>query len=83
MDVLKFTAKWCGPCKTLNTQLKAIGLFIREIDVDTPEAKPLLAKYGIKSIPTIVIDSGTSYKVLTGPLTPERQQLLTEVCPKA
>lgn len=76
MKLLKFMANWCQPCKTLSMQLKEAGIFIQDVDVDTEAAKPLLTKYGIKSIPAIVIDSGSQYTVYVGPLTAERREIL-------
>jgi thioredoxin-like negative regulator of GroEL len=54
-EIYKFTATWCNPCKNLTKQLEAKGIFIPGCDVDEPEVKPLLEKFGVRSVPTIVI----------------------------
>ena len=52
-----FTATWCGPCKAFKpvmTEIKNEGYSIQMIDVD--ENKDLSSKYGVRSIPTTVIE---------------------------
>ena len=72
--LLKFSATWCVPCKLLSeTILRAgdkITVPIEDIDID---AQPvLLQRYGIRSVPTLVLidtdDSiiGSSLKRITG-----------------
>ncbi len=59
VKIYRFTASWCNPCKALAEVLKNENIVIPNvIDVDTPEAKPLMEHYGIRSVPTIVIDTG-------------------------
>ena len=57
-----FWAEWCGPCKMmgpvfeeLSKELAAKGNFAK-LDVDTNQE--LSAKYGVMSIPTIVVFKG-------------------------
>ncbi len=57
--VYRFTAEWCGPCKALSEILKNENIDIKNvIDVDKPESKELKEFYGIRSVPTIIIDYG-------------------------
>jgi glutaredoxin len=56
--VYRFTATWCQPCKALAKVLESDGLDIPAVDIDSAEAKPLMALYNIRSVPTIVIDAG-------------------------
>ena len=56
--LVDFWATWCGPCRALAPKIEAIAksfagkVKIGKIDVDqNPE---LAAKYGVRSIPTIV-----------------------------
>ncbi len=56
IEVLAFTAEWCGPCKrnmpTL-LSLKATGVKVTIIDIDR---QPELARqYGITSVPTYFV----------------------------
>lgn len=57
--VLKFSASWCGPCKTLSKTIEGggdLGVTITEIDVD--EQLSLAAEHNIKSVPTLIMFDG-------------------------
>ena len=56
--LIDFYADWCGPCKMLAPILHEIeaeypGLIIAKINVD--ETPSLAIKYGIQSIPTVLV----------------------------
>ena len=51
IEVLKFSATWCGPCRVLAQTLKDVE-GITNIDIDKDSETP--AKYGIRSVPTMV-----------------------------
>ena len=54
-----FGATWCGPCKAFKPVMQEIasdGYFIEFIDVDKEENKA--QNYGIRSVPTVVIEQG-------------------------
>lgn len=51
IEVLKFSATWCGPCRVLAQTLKDVE-GITNIDIDKDRETP--AKYGIRSVPTMV-----------------------------
>ena len=51
VEVLKFSATWCGPCRVLAQTLKDVE-GITNIDIDKDRETP--AKYGIRSVPTLV-----------------------------
>lgn len=59
LKLLKFSAKWCGPCKMQKEELKKnpIGIDIQEINVDStaPEDIELIERYKINSIPNMII----------------------------
>ena len=60
IKVYRFTADWCQPCKTLAKQLDTEGIEIPNvINVDLPESKELMQHYGIRTVPTIIIDKGS------------------------
>ena len=51
LEVLKFSASWCGPCRVLAQTLKDVeGITNIDIDKDMETAR----KYGIRSVPTMV-----------------------------
>jgi thioredoxin-like negative regulator of GroEL len=52
-----FSATWCGPCKQFKPIMQEIagdGYSIEFIDVDNEENKA--EKYGVRSVPTVVIE---------------------------
>ena len=59
VEVLAFTASWCGPCKQARPMLIAIrasGVHVTIIDIDQ---RPVLAElYGVTSVPTFFVYIG-------------------------
>jgi len=51
IEILKFSATWCGPCRVLANTLKDVE-GITNIDIDKDRETPV--KYGIRSVPTLV-----------------------------
>tara|TARA_B110000196_G_scaffold111820_1_gene97153 strand:+ start:31 stop:276 length:246 start_codon:yes stop_codon:yes gene_type:complete len=52
-----FSATWCGPCKTFKPIMNEIvgeGHSVQFIDID--QSQDLAAKYGVRSVPTVVIE---------------------------
>lgn len=52
IKVLKFWAPWCKPCTALSTMLE--GLDITNHNIDDEKASPLVEKFKIRNIPTLV-----------------------------
>jgi len=51
LEVLKFSASWCTPCKVMSATLKdAEG--VKEIDID--QNRELAIEYNVRSVPTLV-----------------------------
>lgn len=70
--LVDFFATWCGPCKMLSPILEEVDargeagdLLIVKVDVD--EANEIAAKYGIQSIPTLILfENGKAVKSQLG-----------------
>ena len=54
MQILKFSAEWCNPCKQLSKLLEKLDIDVIEKDIDLEENQDLLTKYKIRSVPTLV-----------------------------
>lgn len=67
MEVLRFTASWCQPCKALAQQLQELDLDKEVTVVDIDEQSDLAIKYGVRSVPTLVaVDNGKEVKRMVG-----------------
>ena len=81
MSVLRFTAPWCKPCKTLDQQIDELGLSELVTIVDIDEQPQLAQQYGVKSVPTLVaLNDGKEVKRLVGVKT---KDFLMDWFPKA
>ena len=59
--LVDFFATWCGPCKMLGPVLESLeNINVVKIDVD--ECPDLARKYGIMSVPTLMIFSNGELK---------------------
>lgn len=55
-QLLKFSASWCGPCKSLSMNMKSVELGdveLKEIDID--ENLDMAKEYNIRGVPTLVL----------------------------
>lgn len=65
--VLRFTAEWCRPCKSLAAILEEIkgDMIIEVIDID--KYSDIAIEFGIRSVPTLVLmDENIEVKRMTG-----------------
>lgn len=53
--MVDFYAEWCGPCKMLGEVLKNVDTEIECLKVNVDEFSNIAQKYGVMSIPTIII----------------------------
>ncbi|MGH7409575.1 MAG: thioredoxin [Candidatus Methylomirabilis sp.] len=79
-----FWAEWCGPCKMVAPVLEAIAeeydgeLKIAKLDVD--KNGETAKRYGVKSIPTLILfTNGQSVERLVGAMP--KEQLLSRIRP--
>ena len=67
MEVLRFTASWCQPCKALAQQLEELGLDKEVTVIDIDEQSALAIQYGVRSVPTLVaVDNNKEVKRMVG-----------------
>lgn len=63
IHVTRFSASWCGPCKALAPEFKKLEeqfSDVKFITVDVEE-KPMIAQlYGIRTVPTVIIEKDNS-----------------------
>ena len=74
-----FSAAWCGPCKTFKPIMNEIvgeGHSVQFIDID--QSQDLAAKYGVRSVPTTVIEeNGIEVDRIVGSVS--KQQVLSKL----
>lgn len=54
--LVKFGANWCGPCRSIEPTLEKMsedGYNVYKVDTD--EEPELTTKYGIRSVPTLIM----------------------------
>jgi len=70
--IYRFTASWCQPCKALAKNLEAANLEIPIEVIDIDVFEDVAVEYGIRSVPTLVLNDKGTQKRLIGVHTPEQ-----------
>jgi thioredoxin 1 len=71
--VLRFTASWCQPCKTMKNMLEEIKPTMPFEVIDVDVNPDVAMDFGIRSVPTLVMmDETIEMKRLTGIKTKEQ-----------
>jgi thioredoxin 1 len=70
MKLLKFYATWCAPCKGLSIVIDGVKDQLDTIieDIDIENNIELAQKYGVRTVPTLLLvdDNGEVVKKTTG-----------------
>ena len=70
MEILRFTASWCSPCKILAKNIEGLNFPIKITAVDLDDNLVRAQKYNILSVPTLVaIKDGAEIGRKSGVLT--------------
>lgn len=82
--LVDFWADWCGPCKALGPTVDAIADEtagkLKVVKLDTDKAPTVAAKYGIMSIPTLILfKKGGVVEQLVGMMS--KQKIMEKVSP--
>ena len=79
--LVDFYADWCGPCRMMAPILEAVSAEradIKVAKVNVDESSELAAKFGVMSIPTLVLlDDGEEIKRIVG--ARPKEALLKEI----
>jgi thioredoxin 1 len=75
-QLLKFSATWCGPCKSLANNFKHVELGdVELVSIDIEEQSEKATQYGIRGVPTMVLlEDGVEVKRKTGVLMADQIQ---------
>jgi len=70
LEVKKFSASWCGPCKILAPTFNEVknsfsGVSFNEYDID--DSSDIASQFGIRSVPTVLlVKDGKEVKRIVG-----------------
>ncbi len=91
--IVKFTASWCGPCKSLSKELKESDIEneyryseFYEVDIDDKDNKKLCKLFGVDGVPaTFMVQNGElvhSWEGFQEGMIEEMRRVLDGLCPE-
>jgi len=69
--LVDFWAAWCGPCRMMNPTLDSLAKDFKICKVNVDSNQALAAKYGVSSIPALMIFKGGKIVAQHIGITPE------------
>jgi thioredoxin-like negative regulator of GroEL len=71
MQLLKFYADWCQPCKNLSAVMSNIDIPWKVVEIDVDKNMEDTIFYGVRTLPTLVLldENNNVVKKLTGSVT--------------
>lgn len=76
LEVLKFSASWCGPCRVLSNILQGVkGITNIDIDTNIETAR----KYKVRQVPTMVfLKDGEEVHRVSGTITLDKYNAILD-----
>lgn len=79
MEVKVFGMENCAGCVTVKQVLKSKGVLFEELDVMNVDHMSEAQKYGVRGVPTVVVECGGVEHFFTGSTKPVIDSLLLQI----